>query len=66
MLTDVGESISSVTIYNIVNQLDKHDPCCGAVKNNLKDRKRFLIKRIEILLTQFLLGMAGIVPPCRI
>ena len=44
MLTDVGESISSVTILNIVKQLDKHDSCCGAVKNNLKDRKRFLIK----------------------
>ena len=38
MLTDVGESISSVTILNIVNQLDKHDSCCGAVKNNFSNK----------------------------
>ena len=31
--------------------------------NNLKDRKFFLIKRIEIALIQFLLGMTGVVPP---
>ena len=40
----VGESISSITMWNIVNQLGKHDFSCGAVVNNLKDRKHFLIK----------------------
>ena len=40
----VGESISSVTMWNIVNQLGKHDFSCVAVVNNLKDRKLFLIK----------------------
>ena len=41
-LTNVmGESISSITMYNIVNQLAKHDNCCGSVVNNLKGRKIF-------------------------
>ena len=31
--------------------------------NNLKDSKFFLIKRTEIALIQFLLGMTGVVPP---
>ena len=35
------ESISSITTYNIVNQLGKHDFFCGSVVNNLKDRKLF-------------------------
>lgn len=37
----IGESISSITMYNIVNQLGKHDNCCGSVVNNLKGRKIF-------------------------
>ena len=41
MTNTVGESISSVTTLNIVNQLRKHDFSCGAVVNNLKDRKLF-------------------------
>ena len=40
-VTNVGESISSITIYNIVNQLGKRDFSYGSVVNNLKDRKRF-------------------------
>ena len=40
----VGESISSVTMWNFVNQLGKHDFSCGAVVNNLKGMKLFLIK----------------------
>ena len=40
----VSESISSVTMWNIVNQLGKHDFSCGAVLNKLKDRKLCLIK----------------------
>ena len=39
----VDESISSVIMWNIVNQLGKHDFSCGLVVNNLKDRKLFLI-----------------------
>ena len=62
----VGKSISSVTMWNTVNQLVKHDLSCGTEVNNLKDRKLFLIKWIEIVLTQLLLAAIGIVPPCRI
>ena len=40
-VTDVGESVSSITMYNIVNQLCEHDFSCGSVVNNLKDRKVF-------------------------
>ena len=40
-MTNVGESISSITMYNIVNQLGKNDFSCGLVVNNLKDRKFF-------------------------
>ena len=35
----VGESISSITMWNIVNHLSKHDVSCGSVVNDLKDRK---------------------------
>ena len=38
-MTNVGESISSITIYNIVNQLGKRDFSYGSVVNNLEDRK---------------------------
>ena len=40
-VTNVGESISSITMYNIVNQLGKHNFSCGLIVNNLKDRKTF-------------------------
>ena len=66
MTNAVGKSISSVTMWNIVSQLGKRDFSCGAVVNNLKDRKLFLIKWIEIILSQFLQGATGIVPPWRI
>ena len=59
----VGKIISSVTMWNTVNQLVKHDLSCGTEVNNLKDRKLFLIKWIEIVLTQFLPGAIGVVPP---
>ena len=62
----VDESISSVTMWNIANQLGKHDYTCRAGVNKFKDRKHFPIKWIEIILTQFLLGAIGIVPACRI
>ena len=52
-------------MWNIVNQLGKHDFHCGAVAINLNDRKLFLIKWIEIVLVQLLLSVAGIVPRCR-
>ena len=44
MTNAVGKSISSVTLWNIVNQLGKHDLSGGAVVNNLKYRKLFLTK----------------------
>ena len=34
----VGESISPITMWNIMNQLGKHDFSCVWVVNNLKDR----------------------------
>ena len=40
-MANVGESISSITMYNIVNQLGKNDFSCGLVVNNLKGRKFF-------------------------
>ena len=40
-MTNAGESISSISLYNIVNQLGKHDFSYGSIVNNLKDRKRF-------------------------
>ena len=51
---------------NIVNQLGQHHFSCGALVSNLKEWKLFLIKLIEIVLTQFLLGATAVVPPCRI
>ena len=36
-----GESISSVTMWNIVNQLGEHDFSCGQAVNNLKDKELF-------------------------
>ena len=40
-VTNVGESISSITMYNIVNKLGMRDFSYGSVVNNLKNRKRF-------------------------
>ena len=57
----VGVDICSVIMWNILNQLRKHDFSHGALVNNLKERKLFVIKWIEIVLTQFLLGVTGIV-----
>ena len=42
----IGESIPSISIWNIVNKLVKYDFSCGSVINNLKER----------------LGVTGIVP----
>ena len=48
-----GEPISPITMWNIVNQLGNHNFSSVSVVNNLKDRKFFLIKWVEIALTQF-------------
>ena len=40
-VSNAGESISSISLYNIVNQLGKHDFSYGSVVNNLKERKLF-------------------------
>ena len=61
---NVGESISSITMYNIVNKLGMRDFSYGSVVNNLKNV--FFIKWIEIALTQCLLDATGIVLPSRI
>ena len=38
---NVDESISSISIWNIVNQLGKYDISCLSVVNNLKERQLF-------------------------
>ena len=40
-VTKSGESISSITMHNIVNQLRKRDFAYGSAVNNLKGRKFF-------------------------
>ena len=62
----VGESFSSITISNIVNQLGKHDLFCGSLVNNLKSRKLFSDQMNRNCFTQLLLGATGIASPCRI
>ena len=37
----VGERVSPITMWNIVNQLGMHDFSCVLVLNNLKDRNFF-------------------------
>ena len=37
----VGESISSITMWIIMNQIGKYDFSCGLVVKNLKERKLF-------------------------
>ena len=37
----VGESISSISTFNIVNQLGKYDFSCGSIVNNLKEMHIF-------------------------
>ena len=44
VINAVGESVSSVTMWNIVNQLGKHEFSCGAVVNDLKDKELVVIK----------------------
>ena len=33
----IGESISSISMWNVVNQLGKYDFSCGSVVSNLKE-----------------------------
>ena len=65
-VTNVGEIISSITMYNIVNQLGKYYFSCGLVLNNLKDRKLFSDQinrnRFDLISAR----RAGIAPLCRI
>ena len=37
----IGETTSSVSFWNIVNQLGQYDFSCGSVVNNLTDRQLF-------------------------
>ena len=37
----MGESISSISIWNIMNQLGRYDFSFGLVVNNLRERQRF-------------------------
>ena len=41
LINAVDECISSITMWNIVNQLGKHDFSYASMVNNLKDRKLF-------------------------
>ena len=62
-------SISSITMWNTVCQLRKHDfSCCsGPLVNNLKERKIFSNQmnrnRLDLILAWC---DTGILPPCRI
>ena len=47
----VGERISPITMWNVMNQLGNHDFPCVLVVNNLKDRNFFLIKWVETAFT---------------
>ena len=37
----IGESFFSINVWNIVNQLDRHDFFCESVVNNLKEKQVF-------------------------
>ena len=56
LINAVGECISSITMWNIVNQLGKHDFSCASMVNNLKDRKLFSHQmcrnRFDLILTR--------------
>ena len=41
MTNAIGESTFSISIWNIVNRLDKYDFSCGSAVNNLKERQLF-------------------------
>ena len=41
MTNAIGESISSIRIWNIVNKVGKYDFSCGSVVNNLTERQLF-------------------------
>ena len=37
----IGDSVSSISIWNIMDKLGKYDFSCGLVVNNLKERQLF-------------------------
>ena len=43
-MMELGEGISSLSMWDIVNQSDKYNFSCEAMVNNLKEKKLFLIK----------------------
>ena len=47
-VTNVGESISSISMYNIVNQLGKRNFSYGSVVNNLKEKKNTWMRTIFV------------------
>ena len=59
----IRECISSISIWNIANQLGKYDFSCRLVVNNLKEMHFFLIKLIEIADLILAMCLKGIVLP---
>ena len=59
----IGESITSISIWNIVNQFGRYDFSFGLVVNNLKERQRFSDQMNRNRFDLVLLGASGIVPP---
>ena len=50
----IGESIPSISIWHIVNQLVKYDFSCGWVVNNLRERQLFFwsIEYFDLILAR--------------
>ena len=57
MLNVAGESVSSITVWVIVNQIGKYDFYGGPVLKSLKDRKLFSDHINRNHLTQCLIGV---------
>ena len=65
-VTNVGETVSSITRYKIVKQLGKYYFSCGLVLNNLKDKKLFFDQTNRNRFDLISARRAGIAPLCRI
>ena len=48
MTNAIGESIYSISIWNIVNQLGKYDLSCESAVNNLKEKHFFLNQMTQL------------------
>ena len=49
----IGESVSSISIWNIVNELGKIDFSCGSVVNNLKENNWIRTSSLAVMVIFF-------------